>query len=378
LAIKELRHHLDSFRQDERAQSLEGNVEVLACIVFLISLEVFLGDTQSWHIHLQAAQSLVCSYSPKACDGMFAADNLAYSCQASERGADASLASQCLQVTRRLTGFSLASSLGFVILAAYPCSVEEVMLTGVPKYDIISSATTGSKAWASPVCLDTQLGFVNLEIILGCENSVMLAILDTTELKAWKATSQEAGTFSVSAFVNGAMRIERFLLEMLDHCAEIFKQALLLGSSTRKDQLTDGTLVKGVCRTSQTSAITRIFTCAALVNLNVLLYGPLPDHPKVYESVSRTITALKELRNRAVLGMLAWPLCIAGSMASDSQMEFFRQLSLDFDGVCDMKAGNLKRSFAVVEECWRLRKDGSESPDWQQSMESLKMKILLI
>jgi hypothetical protein len=40
LAIKELRHHLDSFKQEERAQSLEGNIEVLACIVFLISLEV--------------------------------------------------------------------------------------------------------------------------------------------------------------------------------------------------------------------------------------------------------------------------------------------------------------------------------------------------
>ena len=40
LAIKELRHHLESFREEKRARCLEGNVEVLACIVFLISLEV--------------------------------------------------------------------------------------------------------------------------------------------------------------------------------------------------------------------------------------------------------------------------------------------------------------------------------------------------
>jgi hypothetical protein len=40
LAIKELRNHLESFRQAECVQSLQGNIEVLACIVFLISLEV--------------------------------------------------------------------------------------------------------------------------------------------------------------------------------------------------------------------------------------------------------------------------------------------------------------------------------------------------
>jgi hypothetical protein len=40
LAIQELRYHLNSFRQEELAQSFEGNIEVLACIVFLISLEV--------------------------------------------------------------------------------------------------------------------------------------------------------------------------------------------------------------------------------------------------------------------------------------------------------------------------------------------------
>jgi C6 transcription factor Pro1 len=40
LAIKELRLYLDTFKQEERAQSLEGNIEVLASIVFLICLEV--------------------------------------------------------------------------------------------------------------------------------------------------------------------------------------------------------------------------------------------------------------------------------------------------------------------------------------------------
>lgn len=224
------------------------------------------------------------------------------------------------------------------------------------------------KAWASRVCLDTQLGFIDLEKIIGCENSAILAILETTELKQWKAKSQEAGNFNVANLVNSAMKIESALVEILEHCTELFEQATIFASSARNDQMTDPMLVEGVCRTSQTGAITRIFACAALVYLNVVVYGPLSDHPKIHETVSRTITALKELRNRATLGMLAWPLCVAGCMASGWQMEFFRQLSLDFDKISDLKSGNLKRSFAVVEECWRLRSDGIETPDWQQAM----------
>ena len=40
LAIRELREHLEFFRQAECSESLQGNIEVLGCIVLLISLEV--------------------------------------------------------------------------------------------------------------------------------------------------------------------------------------------------------------------------------------------------------------------------------------------------------------------------------------------------
>ena len=223
-------------------------------------------------------------------------------------------------------------------------------------------------AWVSRICLETHLSFLDLEKITGCENTVILAILETTELREWKATSQEAGNFNVADLVNGAIKIERSLKDILEHCTELLEQATAFASLTRKDQMTDPMLVAGVCRTSQTGAITRIFACAALVYLNVVVYGPLSDHPKIHETVSQTIAAFKGLRDGAVLGMLAWPLCVSGCMASGWQMEFFRQLSLDFDRASDLRSGNLKRSFAIVEECWQLRNDGIETPDWQQAM----------
>ncbi|KAK0774164.1 hypothetical protein LTR75_016941 [Friedmanniomyces endolithicus] len=136
--------------------------------------------------------------------------------------------------------------------------------------------------------------------------------------------------------------------------------------------------VEGIFRRSQTTAATREYACAALVFVSVVVHGRDPDHPKIHESVSQVVEALKELQEQPALGMLAWPLCIAGCMATGWQVGFFKDLSMDPSNVSDLKVGNLKRSFSVVEECWRLRRDAAERPDWQRAMASLNTRILLI
>jgi hypothetical protein len=360
LAVNELRNHLDSFRQEERAQSLEGNTEVLGCIVFLILLEVslsclyhklpllscstddrqnFLGDNQSWHIHLQAAQSLLFPSVEKGCPEPIR------------------------------PGFPNES------LSSIHKKAHQFFIGAIVWFDVLSSSTTGMKLWTPRRCLDK--GFIDLEAMVGCEKSVIVAIMETTELKEWKATSQTVRKFSQAEFIACATRIESSLGEILEQCSGVRERAAILGSSAGKDQLTEPALVEGICRRSQISAVTRIFACAALVYLNVVVYGFHPDHPKIHENVSRAITAFKELRNQTVLGMLAWPLCIAGCMATDWQTDFFKEISLD-QGMSDLKSWNWKRSFSIVEECWRLRKDGTNTPGWQQTMEALNMNILLI
>ncbi|KAK0844576.1 hypothetical protein LTS02_015632 [Friedmanniomyces endolithicus] len=258
LAVKELRSHLDSFRQEERAQSFEGNIEVLACIVFLILLE--------------------------------------------------------------------------------------------------SSATGHSSGLQQP---SRRQG--------------------TTSPVNWrKAASQTAGTFSVGQFKDRAAIIERSLATRVEQCNRTLERTATTFSPTRNDQSSQLAEVEGIFRRSQTTAATREYACAALVFVSVVVHGRDPDHPKIHESVSQVVEALKELQEQPALGMLAWPLCIAGCMATGWQVGFFKDLSMDPSNVSDLKVGNLKRSFSVVEECWRLRRDAAERPDWQRAMASLNTRILLI
>ncbi|KAG0653036.1 Core trichothecene cluster (CTC) 10 [Hyphodiscus hymeniophilus] len=238
----------------------------------------------------------------------------------------------------------------------------------------------GIESWAPIFCIATG-GYISLETVTGCENSVLLAIADTTSLREWKATLENAATFSLPDLMERASRTENHLKRVIEECSSNMERAAIVGMPEKDDRLSAlaaATSLEGFCRNSQTTAITRIFACAALVYLNVVVYGAHPDHPQIYGSVSQFATALKELRERSILGLLAWPLCVACCMASEDQKDTFRELCKEVKIVSDLKMVNLKRSLMIVEECWRLRRDTNETADWQRAMECLKMEILLI
>ena len=265
-----------------------------------------------------------------------------------------------------------------------------LFFTGVLSwYDIISSATTGLPPWVPRFCLDEEVGFINFKTALGCDNAPVIAIRDIALLNDRKSKAEKAGGLGVRELVDRAAVIETLLEEVLRQysgddkpCTEFGSlgpnERLIPESLDRNRQCKDPAVSDPMSRKTSTSAITRIFASAALVYLNVVMYGPLAEHPKIMESVSRTIIALRALHDRKALGILSWPLCLAGCMAPDWQVNFFRQLSPESENVSDVTSGNLKKSFLIIEECWRLRREGKMGSDWLQAMESLNMKILLI
>jgi len=256
-------------------------------------------------------------------------------------------------------------------------------------YDIISSATTGIAPWAPRFCLHEEVGFINFETALGCENSPVIAILEIASLNEWKSKAEDMGVLDGRELVDRASFIEKTLAKVLKEYSEGDERFAEFGSLSLNEQLVsespdwngqwkESIFPEALSRKASTSAITRIFASAALVYLNVVVYGPRADHPKIRESVYRTIIALRALHDRKALGILSWPLCLAGCMATDWQVSFFRQLSFEFENVSDVVSGNLKKSFLIMEECWRLRREQEIGSDWLQAMESLNMKILLI
>ncbi|KAL5329529.1 hypothetical protein ACEPPN_003043 [Leptodophora sp. 'Broadleaf-Isolate-01'] len=139
LALKELRQYLAECHGYNLLVSLESNIEVLAAIVLLVSLEVLMGDTESWFIHMKGPLLLL-----------------------------PSLQTAC--ANRVLLSHEHQKSLQF--------------FAGVIVwYNSLSCASTGLKPWAPISCLRTaRNGWVNVHSITGCQNDVTISIIEIAAL----------------------------------------------------------------------------------------------------------------------------------------------------------------------------------------------------
>lgn len=125
--------------------------------------------------------------------------------------------------------------------------------------------------------------------------------------------------------------------------------------------------------------VTRIYGYSTLIYLYTIESGPGPDVPEIHTNVSKTIDAFKALPQAGLVRSLAWPLCIAGSMATgDQQLAFLEIAAKARINRCPF--GSSKHALAIIEECWRMRKSegvGEGTVDWMVAMRNLGLNILL-
>jgi hypothetical protein len=239
-------------------------------------------------------------------------------------------------------------------------------------YDILSCSTTGEPPFSRCECIDAALGYIFLGKIMGCENWAMLRIMDIAFLDDWEQNLQRSAKLSMRELVTRATVIERSLEDGIRD------------NSRRLGQLTNHSipsiLGNGVQETSHlTLLITRIFACSALVYLDVVVSGAYPKIPEIRKNVSRTIDALRALPDIAMINSLTWAYCITGCMAIEEEQMFFRGLAVSSNG--DIPTfGNFSKALAIVEECWRLRRDEKrhQPVDWRTAMNSLGISVLFV
>lgn len=239
-------------------------------------------------------------------------------------------------------------------------------------YDILSCTTTGAAPFSNCECISAALGYISLDKIMGCENWAMLLIMDIAFLDNWKRNLQISNQLSMRELVTRAAHIERRLEDGIRQ------------NSSRLSQLTNHSspsiLDTGVQEpTHLILLITRIFACSALVYLDVVVSGAYPETMEIRENVSRTIEAFRALPEIAIVNNLTWAYCIAGCMAIDEEQMFFRDLAASRDGDAPT-FGNFSKSLAIIEECWRLRREEKRNQpvDWRTAMNSLGMGVLLV
>lgn len=235
-------------------------------------------------------------------------------------------------------------------------------------YDILSCATTRAAPFPARKYLDMGVGYIPLEKLMGCENWAMLIIMDIAVLQEWKARSQTGGNLSLPELVSRGAEIEQHLEKLLEKNTENIAnhQESHVGSP--------------ILNSTSVLSITRIFACAALVYLHVVVSGPYPQLPEIRNAVCQTIDAFRSLPDQKLVRNLTWPCCIAGCMAIEEQEVFFRAFEPTTSSPLP-KFGISSKVLAVIEECWSIRKrngPGAGPADWNTAMESLELNLLLV
>ncbi|KAK0121410.1 hypothetical protein ONS95_009704 [Cadophora gregata] len=139
LALKELRQYLGECHGYNLTVSLESNVEVLGAIVLLVSLEVMMGDTESWYVHMKGPLHLLPS--------------LRHACE-----------NRNMLSPEHFQGLQFFSAV-------------------IVWYNALSCASTGLIPWAPISCLRTAVrGWVNTYAVTGCQCEVTISIIEIAAL----------------------------------------------------------------------------------------------------------------------------------------------------------------------------------------------------
>lgn len=124
---------------------------------------------------------------------------------------------------------------------------------------------------------------------------------------------------------------------------------------------------------SARSAFMKVFESATAIFLQCAVFEPRPEIFEIQQEVVKTTDALKDLPQASLLKRLAWPVCIAASMAIKAdQQEFFKSLHERLNAGWGPEE-NICRALMVAFECWRLREKAltAKPYDWLDGMKSL-------
>lgn len=245
-------------------------------------------------------------------------------------------------------------------------SALEFFATALVWFDILSSATTGVKPEYSNVyssLLDIESGRIQLCKLMGCQNWVMVIIMDIALLAEWKSAGESCSNLSHSELAKRAAAI-----------VERLENGIL---KNRNRQIGDKSDPCGV-RALESKYVTHIFACAAKVYVYVIQSGAHPRIAEIKDSVSEALKAFRNVPDVRWVRHLVWPFCVVGCMAEEEHEDDFRQIaslaSMDGERFC-----NFQNALSIMEECWRGRKSQASVPwSWATAMSSLGITTLLI
>ncbi|GJN78286.1 hypothetical protein PLIIFM63780_001779 [Purpureocillium lilacinum] len=227
---------------------------------------------------------------------------------------------------------------------------ERFLVTKVVWLDVLAATVTGTAPRTRYAeWLDVE--GVDMSRVMGCRNWAMRAIGD---LASVAAEGDADGELDGRAIDRIKKRLEEGLIA-------------LDTESESSPPISD--------------ALTKVFASAALVQLHTTVPGTSLAEATVHNAVSRVIDALRELPSWVAVRGLAWPIAVAGSVATaGEQQDFFEDLMrervLDGSGGGFTNCGTVLR---VLGHCWEHAKQWpGETWTWRDGMADMGICALLI
>ncbi|CAG8952941.1 hypothetical protein HYFRA_00007656 [Hymenoscyphus fraxineus] len=310
LAIKEFQNELkDPKSYDE--------VSLLLCIVMLLhSGLLYESGYSDWYFHLQVGLSIVTSWID------YQDQNLVshHACRIeNEYGNDANTIAP----------------------------VKIFLIGCIIRFDILSSITRDSAPILShryqQIFQESSYG-MQLENSLQCRSWLLSTLLDIFLLRNWKKRTEACGLLSLRELISKAFPIKQTLERGID-----LNMKELLDDKNDPESVYSDPKNDSRQRDHELLVVTHIFACSVSIFLEVVLSGALPKLPEIQHEVSRAIGSYAYIDDPALLDLLHWPICIAGSVAEPDQFDFFRGL-LSSPNV--IRRGAFRRSLERLEECW--------------------------
>ncbi|KAK4948580.1 hypothetical protein LTR10_012584 [Elasticomyces elasticus] len=346
-SVAGLRGHLYQLSKKAGASQMAAGVEALACIMHLILFELWIprkGLMNDWVMHLDAASALLSSLDQAA--------SLIPDSSPDSNASDMIEVEVNCNIPIHLLSDGEKSAFEFFLGMYTYCFINATASLGLTPQSAQSIARLRALF---------HQGQNKLSTALGCEDWVMLTLLDIAVLKDWKQKNSKTGTLS---------------LRDLNHRADIIESRLVDGLAKVAHPLpSSASFIQEGKR-----MVTNTYINAALVYLHVVVSGFYPHIPEIQQSVLRTLQALEYMREHSRINFPSWPYCVAGCLALESEYPRFRALVPPFEK--DKHPLVLSKwTLEIIEECWSTRASqppGEETCSWVTAMNHLGTRLLLL
>ncbi|KAL3422756.1 hypothetical protein PVAG01_06912 [Phlyctema vagabunda] len=354
LTLQELQLFIRAQSENASEQGrFKGNIQILACMVELISFELFNGGISNWQVHLAAASTLILSL-----HGISQNDQNDPEVPHEPR--------------RSLVRYASQDSTSRAMSSEH--AALEFLTGAVIWFDILACVSTGARPYLSDYHTDfltatpwnrdiRENGVIELDTIMGCRNWVMVLIGRIAQLGQQQ---------SLRAFSDQQVREQQTMIRDELSLKDAQIQSDIDSMRSRHDGPPPAYSPEEYKRYT-TDVVTHIFACAADVYL-----GNIVGSIGIDCQMEPIISALKMIPDPRMMRGLVWPLCVAGCMAkTPSEQAYFR--SVTSVAVNDSRTfGNSKQALEILEKAWDMQLRTEPSVDCTTCIREMGTCVLLV